>query len=83
MEDRPPLPPEVDAAFASLDRLAQAGLVKVGPMQYADKGPPGRVAPVMHVEEPIKDAKARVREAPGFRAHRPPRCSAPAVDTDA
>ena len=29
-------------------------------MQYVDDGPPGRVAPVMHVEESITVEKARV-----------------------
>ena len=59
----PPSEPKVDAAFAALDRLAGAGLLRVGRMEYINGGPPGRVAPVKHVEEPTDDVRARVSRA--------------------
>jgi len=64
-EPRPPSRSEVDAAFSSLDRLRRTGLVKVGRMEYVDGGPPGRVAPLKHVEEPIGTVKRRVLTACG------------------
>lgn len=54
---------DVNAAFASLAKLSDAGLIKVGRIEYVDGGPPGRVAPVKHVEEPIGDVKRRVELA--------------------
>jgi len=59
----PPSASDVDAAFVALDRLSRAGLVSVGHSEYLDGGPPGRFAPVKHVQEPIGDVKARVVEA--------------------
>ena len=59
----PPLVSDVDAAFVVLDELSRAGLVKVGHMEYVDGGPPGRVSPVKHVEDPIHLAKQRVTTA--------------------
>jgi hypothetical protein len=59
----PPTTPQVDAAFVALDRLSAAGLVRVGRMEYIDGGPPGRVAPVKHVAEPIDEVRARVARA--------------------
>ena len=38
-------------AFASLRRLAEAGLMRLGRIEYVDGGPPGRLAPVKHVAE--------------------------------
>lgn len=54
----PPSADDVGTAFAVLGGLMQRGLVKVGHMEYLDGGPPGRVAPVKHVEDPIELAKA-------------------------
>lgn len=59
----PPAPSEVEAAFLALHRLSVAGLVKVGRTEYVDGGPPGRVAPVKHVEEPLSVVKSRVLAA--------------------
>jgi hypothetical protein len=59
----PPSRPDVDAAFDALERLSVAGLVKVGRTEYRDGGPPGRLAPVRHVEEPLALVRARVDEA--------------------
>jgi hypothetical protein len=60
MEDSPPSEDDVGAAFRSIDRLAGLGLIKVGRMEYVDGGPPGRVAPLRHVEEPIEEVRERV-----------------------
>lgn len=54
---------EVDAAIRSLENLSRAGLVRVGHMEYLDGGPPGRVAPVKHVEDPIDHVANEVRSA--------------------
>jgi hypothetical protein len=59
----PPSDSDVHTAFSTLDRLSLAGLVKVGHMEYLDGGPPGRVAPVMHVEEPIAQVRRRALAA--------------------
>ncbi|WP_395638960.1 hypothetical protein [Pseudolysinimonas sp.] len=53
-------PEEIDACFVSLKRLNDLGLISVGRMEYVDGGPPGRVAPVHHVSEPIDLVKGRV-----------------------
>lgn len=55
-------PEEIDACFHSLARLHDLGLISVGRMEYVDGGPPGRLAPVRHVGEPIDMVKQRVRE---------------------
>lgn len=62
-EAGPPSAEQVDAAFAALDRMAGAGLLRIGRMEYIDGGPPGRVAPAKHVEEPTDDVRARVVQA--------------------
>lgn len=59
----PPSASDVDTAFVALDRLSRAGLVSVGHLEYLDGGPPGRFAPVEHVQERIGDVKTRVIEA--------------------
>lgn len=59
----PPSAAEVDQALEVLDELSRAGLLKVGHMEYIDAGPPGSVAPVRHVEEPIDEVAKRVRAA--------------------
>lgn len=58
----PPVPEEIEETFVALDRLSQAGLIKIGRIEYIDGGPPGRVAPVRHVEEPLEAVKRRVLE---------------------
>lgn len=59
----PPRGPEVGAALQALDTLSRAGLLKVGRVEYVDGGPPGRVAPVKHVVEPMDEVAARVHAA--------------------
>lgn len=59
----PPSADDVDAAFSVLEDMTQRGLVKVGHMEYVDGGPPGRLAPVKHVEDPIQVAKRVVLDA--------------------
>jgi hypothetical protein len=39
------------------------GLVKVGRIEYIDRGQPGRLAPVEHIAEPLDDVAARVVKA--------------------
>jgi hypothetical protein len=51
---------DFDAAFMSLARLVDRGLVRVGHVEYVDGGPPGRVAPVRHVAEDLDRVRARV-----------------------
>jgi hypothetical protein len=50
----------IDAAFAALQRLHERGLIEVGRIEYVDGGPPGRVAPVRHVAEPLSVVRQRV-----------------------
>jgi hypothetical protein len=57
----PPTPDQIDEALGVLERLSGAGLVKVGRTEHLDGGPPGRVAPVRHVEEPLDVVAERVR----------------------
>lgn len=59
----PPTVPEVERAFVVIERLSQLGLVDVGKMSYIDGGPPGRVAPVKHVREPLHDVRERILAA--------------------
>lgn len=54
---------EIDTAFEVLSRLLELGLVEVGQMEYMDGGPPGRIAPVHHVAEPLDVVKERVTRA--------------------
>jgi hypothetical protein len=54
---------DVDAAFVSLRRLVDAGLISVGHLEYIDGGPPGRVAPVRHLSEPLDVVHQRTRDA--------------------
>lgn len=54
---------EVDSAFDSLNRLRERGLIEVGRVEYVDDGPPGRVAPVRHVAEPLAVVRKRVEGA--------------------
>lgn len=59
----PPSISDVNAAFAILETMTQRGLIKVGHMEYLDGGPPGRYAPVKHVEDPLHIAKRAVLDA--------------------
>ncbi len=61
--NEPPEAVEIDAAFRSYERLLDADLIRLGRLQYIDGGPPGRVAPVEHVAEPLAQVRARVEEA--------------------
>jgi hypothetical protein len=60
--ERPPTSDAIGQAFGHLDRLSGLGLIRVGRMEYVDGGAPGRISPVRHVEEPIKDVRARVQQ---------------------
>lgn len=59
----PPSEAAVTAAFTSLEALVGRGLGKVGRIEHIDGGPPGRYAPVRHVEEPTPVVRQRVLEA--------------------
>lgn len=62
--NEPPAPDIIDSAFGTFDRLDSAGLIAVGRTEYVDpKVPPGTVAPVRHVAEPLDLVRARVHEA--------------------
>jgi hypothetical protein len=62
--DDPPSAEVVTAGFESIDRLWSEGLVEVGRLEYADPStPPGTVAPVRHVAEPLDGVKDRVHRA--------------------
>lgn len=56
----PPTIEEALAALSSVEKLVTAGLVRIGRIEYIDGGPPGRVAPVKHVSEPIEVVRQRV-----------------------
>jgi len=59
----PPCMEQIDNALAALSRLSEAGLVKVGHTEYIDGGPPGRVAPVRHIEESLETVRTRIVRA--------------------
>ena len=59
----PPSIADVDSAFSTLKKMTQRGLVKVGHIEYLDGGPPGTLAPVKHVEDPLPDVKDAVLHA--------------------
>lgn len=62
--NQPPVAADIDAAFESFERLVARGLVRLGRMEYVDPTqPPGTVAPVKHVEEPIQLVRQRVEQA--------------------
>lgn len=54
---------DIDAAFTALRRLHERGLIDVGRIEYVEGGPPGRVAPVRHVAEPLSVVRERVEAA--------------------
>jgi hypothetical protein len=58
-----PGPDEIESAFQSLERLHRQRLIEVGRVEYLDGGPPGRVAPVRHIAEPLAVARQRVEAA--------------------
>jgi len=51
---------DIDSAFEALERLHSQGLIEVGRVEYRDGGPPGRVAPVRHIAEPLVVVRQRV-----------------------
>jgi hypothetical protein len=53
---------EIGLAFDALERLHRLGLIDVGRIEYVDGGPPGRLAPVRHVAEPLAEVRQRVEE---------------------
>jgi hypothetical protein len=59
----PPTFEQIDDAVAVLSWLSEAGLIKVGRTEYIDGGPPGRVAPVRYVEEPLETVRTRIVRA--------------------
>ncbi len=61
--NEPPDAIQIDAAFRSYERLLNAGLIRLGRVQYIDGGPPGRVAPIEHLVESLTQVRARVEEA--------------------
>ncbi len=58
-----PAASDLNAAFASLRRLTDLTLIRVGRIEYVDGGPPGRLAPVKHVAEDIDTVVSRVEAA--------------------
>jgi hypothetical protein len=58
----PPTPDEIDAAFAQFDRLAAAGLLKVGRLDILRRDDRGRQV-VEHIEEPMATVRERVERA--------------------
>ena len=55
-----PGPHEIGSAFEALERLHSRGLIEVGRVEYTDGGPPGRVASVRHIAEPLAVVRQRV-----------------------
>jgi hypothetical protein len=54
---------QLDQAFVALARLADLGLVRVGHIEYMDRGPAGRVAPVELVPVPLDELRTQVDAA--------------------
>ncbi len=59
-QDLPPSADQIATAFTSLERLTVGAFAKLGRIEYVDRGPRGRVAPVQHVEEAVDDVRERV-----------------------
>jgi len=55
-----PTPTQIDSAFDVIERLSARGLVNGGRIEYIDRGPPGRLAPVEHIPEPLDEVRNRV-----------------------
>lgn len=61
VEKAPPSDRGIVAAFLTFQRLVAGGLAKLGRIEYVDPAQPaGTFAPVMHVEESIRDVRERV-----------------------
>jgi hypothetical protein len=61
--DWAPAASDLQDAFASLQKLNSHGLIRVGRIEYADGGPPGRLAPVRHIAEDMDSVVSRVEAA--------------------
>jgi hypothetical protein len=59
----PPSVADVDSAFSVLETMTQRGLVEVGHLEYLDGGPPGRLAPVKHIKDPLPEVRRVVLTA--------------------
>ena len=59
----PPSAIEVDAAFQTIERLVDLGLIAAGRLEPDDGGPSGRPTPVHHVSEPLPVIRSRVDAA--------------------
>ena len=53
----------LDSAFASLAKLLDRGLIRVGRVEYVDAGAPGRIAPVRHISESLSTVRAHVESS--------------------
>jgi hypothetical protein len=60
LEDVPPYPEMIAAAFVSFERLLGLGLVAIGRIDEDPNPPPGSYRPVKHVAEPIETVRDRV-----------------------
>jgi hypothetical protein len=58
-----PTPTQIDSAFEVFERLTALGLVKIGRIEYIDRGPSGRFAPVEHIVERVDEVRDRVERA--------------------
>jgi hypothetical protein len=63
--DWSPAPSDLHEAFASLQKLTDLALIRVGRIEYVDGGPPGRLAPVKHIAEDMDEVVSRVEMAVG------------------
>lgn len=61
--DWAPAASDLQYAFASLRRLTEGALIRVGRIEYVDGGPPGRLAPVKHIAEDMETVVGRVEAA--------------------
>lgn len=61
--DWAPAASDLQQAFASLRRLTDLALIRVGRIEYVDGGPPGRFAPVKHIAEEMETVVGRVEAA--------------------
>ena len=61
--DWAPAASDLQDAFASLRRLTDLALIRVGRIEYVDGGPPGRLAPVRHIAEDMDAVVSRVEAA--------------------
>ena len=61
--DWAPSEKDLHDAFDSLKRLTDLGLIRVGLIEYVDRGPPGRPAPVEHITEDLDVVRSRVESA--------------------